>query len=145
MNRVPLILILLTIGISLTGLELFPFSKFPMYSSFPAEATYYYLSDENNKPIALKPDLNLYSDDIKKSIEARYYSLQESDPNTERSMLLERAARAYLLEILRSKRSYLKKIGKTSIKLWSQKYEYDQETDRLDLDSKVIAQWETSV
>jgi hypothetical protein len=42
--------------------EWFPFSAFPMYSNLPPTAYYYYVTDENKKPIAYKKEFGITSD-----------------------------------------------------------------------------------
>ncbi len=62
--------IALVVGLLLIG-EQFPFSYFPMYSSFDPVADYYYVTDVEGRPLACLPAFGTSTANVKKMFRAR--------------------------------------------------------------------------
>lgn len=65
-----------------------PFSKFSMYSHFPAHAVYYYLADENNQPIAGASTFRFSINQLKDAIGVRIsnYGIANNSINATRQI-----------------------------------------------------------
>lgn len=73
--RLPLLrVVILVIALLLIG-EQFPFSYFPMYSSFDPEADYYYVADQAGEPYACVEIFGTSTANVKKMYRARLREL----------------------------------------------------------------------
>ena len=97
---IPLKLLWLVSLVSLTLGQFHPFSRFPMYSSFPPQSDFYYLAAADGKPLPTIPNLGLFAPELKQSIEHKYESYGEEWGN---DTLLARAADEILRHLLREK------------------------------------------
>ena len=59
LNRIPLKLMLCIVVLGLIVQEWYPFSAFPMYANLSPQAHYYFVTDENKKPISTFREFNL--------------------------------------------------------------------------------------
>jgi len=76
-HRIPLLrVVILTIALLLIGEE-FPFSYFPMYSSFDPQTDYYYVADAGGSPLACVAIFGTSTANVKKMYRARLRALLE--------------------------------------------------------------------
>jgi hypothetical protein len=77
--------------------EAHPFSRFPMYSSFPDNADYFYIADDKNNPISTLKVFGITIDQLKDMVEIRAsnYKISRSD-----SIGMKRIASECLKEII---------------------------------------------
>lgn len=74
-QRIPMIrVIVLTIAMLLMG-EQFPFSYFPMYSSFDPQTDYYFVTSEEGKPLACVETFGTSTANVKKMYRSRLREL----------------------------------------------------------------------
>lgn len=73
---------LLTVGLLVVG-EQFPFSYFPMYSSFDPMADYYYVARVDGTPLACVPTFGTSTANVKKMYRARLRALTAGRGATE--------------------------------------------------------------
>lgn len=82
-RRVPMgRVIVLVVGLLLIG-EQFPFSYFPMYSSFDPVADYYYVTDKAGQPLACVAAFGTSTANVKKMFRARLRALTAKRGATE--------------------------------------------------------------
>lgn len=74
-QRIPMLrVLLLTVALLLIG-EQFPFSYFPMYSSFDPKADYYFVTDSEGEPLACVAVFGTSTAGVKKMYRARLRGL----------------------------------------------------------------------
>ena len=90
-QRVPMLrVVILTVALLLIGEE-FPFSYFPMYSSFDPQTDYYFVADEGGNPLACVEVFGTSTANVKKMYRARLRALLERrDAQEAEASLLER-------------------------------------------------------
>lgn len=113
-NRIPLKLLLLVSLLSQIVGQCHPFSRFPMYSSFPPSADIYYVTDGANKLIPTVPVLGLFAPELKQRIEHQYETYGQNWGN---DSLLAQASKAVLLHIVEERTATLKEQGVRNLSL----------------------------
>jgi len=88
--------------------EQFPFSYFPMYSSFDPMADYYYVADATGKPLACVPAFGTSTANVKKMFRARLRALVAGRGATEADATIDERRRVGE-EII----AYLRQLGET--------------------------------
>jgi hypothetical protein len=108
LRAIPIKLLLVVTAISLIVGQFHPFSRFPMYSSFPPTAELYYLADETGKPLPSLKTLGIFGPELKQRVEhqCEAYGAQTSQPEQ-----LNRAGNAVLGHLANKREANLKEQG----------------------------------
>lgn len=91
---------LLIIALCLVLQEFYPFSHFPMYSTFGSKSHYVYLADSNDEPIAIKKYFKYSAPKLKKMFVTRLNFMKKAQNVKDTTMELRKDAARTLLAYL---------------------------------------------
>lgn len=114
LRSVPLKLFLCVTLVSLVVGQCHPFSRFPMYSSFPPTADVYYLADESGTPLPTLETLGIFGPELKQRVE---HQCQAYGAETNKPDALRRAGTAVLGHLAKVNQQNLVDLGIDHLRL----------------------------
>ena len=110
--------------------EFYPFSNFPMYSSFEPDTYLVYITDLEDKPLAISPIFGTSASDIKKTYDRKLGELKPRAPKGTRKASLppplkQEAAAETLAALVKRISPSPHLIGKTGLRLHQVDIHYD--------------------
>jgi hypothetical protein len=110
--------------------EFYPFSNFPMYSSFEPDTYLVYITDLEDKPLAISPVFGTSASDIKKTYDRKLGELKPRAPKGTRKAnlpapLKQEAATETLAALVKRISPSPHLIGKTGLRLHQVDIHYD--------------------
>lgn len=109
-RRFPVKLLLAVTLISQVVGQCHPFSRFPMYSSFPAEADIFYITDKKGHPIPSLKALGIMGPEIKQRVEHKRAELAGPDSIKE-NFLMMKAGEFTLRKLATERAGLLENVG----------------------------------
>jgi hypothetical protein len=138
LNSFPVKLLLAVTLISQVVGQFYPFSRFPMYSSFPPETDVFFIADPQGNPLPSLETVGIFTQEIKQRVEHQMEDL--GDPyGPKREQLLREAGKLVLGHIFVERRDMLRAAGVDTLTLRRQVLH--RESGQLVIQETEVAAW----